>query len=110
MNADDLAFDDDGRPCLATPFSYPDEGATYAEALERSGREAQAEAVNRLLSRILEPGTVDGIARRALLIAYIFRLPGGPHSQRQLARLLRLSVGRVNRLCAEMRAMLHGFR
>lgn len=103
-------FFEDGHPVPTTDFDYPREEQVYEQAIAESSREAQAEAVNRLLSRILEPGTVDGIARRALLIAYIFRLPGGPHSQRQLARQLSLSVGRVNRLCAQMRTMLQGFR
>lgn len=105
VRTDGFAFNDDGTPTLAVPFSYPDEGATYAEALERSSRAAQAEAVGRVIDLLLSCGA-SRAGRNVLVLAYLLHRPDAARSQRQLACMLHLSLGRVNALCRTMRAKL----
>ena len=105
VKTDGFAFNDDGTPAVVVPFSYPDEGATYAEALEQSSRAAQAEAVGRVIDLLLSCGA-SRAGRNVLVLGYLLHRPEAARSQRQLACQLHLSVGRVNALCRQMRGQL----
>lgn len=94
-------FFDGGRPCLVAWPVYPgDDPDPHPE------RESSAIILRVLDLLIANDPSPAGIGRRALLLAYVLNLYGGPRTQRDLARHLELSPARVNKILRDFRGNL----
>ena len=97
-------FDADHRPVLTVPFAYPDDQPETPFG-EEDLRLARMEAVFRLLQLLTAKSAPTQIARRVILLSH---LAGIPHhqTQRQLAKRLRLTEGRVSQGLKTARSQL----
>jgi DNA-directed RNA polymerase specialized sigma24 family protein len=97
-----IAFDDNQNPVLATPFTYPQDTPDTSEADLRLVRQ---ETIYRMLEFLTYKATGKKVARRALFLAALCNLPKRT-SQRQLAKAMGLTEGRVSQALASARVTL----
>ena len=97
-----LAFDESGVPVATVDFDFDEvcrhlDGDSAAEASETDEKQNCHEVI-RIFLRYISQGTPKEIGRRVQLAAYDLKELDGCRTQRQLAKRMRLSPGRVSQL------------
>jgi hypothetical protein len=101
----DLFFDEDSRPIAAVDFQFPQDepedrepGTLTDDDADRLRMETIQRTLQYLLKNAHDPAIVG---ERAILLGFL--IGTGPRTQRELAKLLGFSDGRISQKLKEMR-------